>query len=171
MSSKSPISTLCLHTWIAEQTCTHRLPKRSWLRFFAKISHKRIRHPTITITVRTKWYFIIFVVFNNFAFSTVVGPISVMGKLQLNMNPEYDTPAFVIPKIDLALEMQKLRVGLTSTQFQEAIKLGETMNRMQLGVRYRKYRPFNTRKWDFSKYVKLVYKLQTFNFLLCFCSL
>ncbi|XP_039957880.1 vacuolar protein sorting-associated protein 13 [Bactrocera tryoni] len=77
-------------------------------------------------------------------YNYVVGPISVMGKLQLNMNPEYDTPAFVIPKIDLALEMQKLRVGLTSTQFQEAIKLGESMNRMQLGVRYRKYRPFNT---------------------------
>ncbi|XP_067630378.1 intermembrane lipid transfer protein Vps13 [Eurosta solidaginis] len=73
----------------------------------------------------------------------IVGPISVMGKLQLNMNPEYDNPAFVIPKIDLALEMQKLHVGLTSTQFQEAIKLGESMNRMQLGARYRKYRPFN----------------------------
>ncbi|XP_036331860.1 vacuolar protein sorting-associated protein 13 [Rhagoletis pomonella] len=76
-------------------------------------------------------------------YNYVVGPISVMGKLQLNMNPEYDTPAFVIPKIDLALEMQKLRVGLTSTQFQEAIKLGESMNRMQLGARYRKYRPSN----------------------------
>ncbi|XP_054740711.1 intermembrane lipid transfer protein Vps13 [Anastrepha obliqua] len=76
-------------------------------------------------------------------YNYVIGPISVMGKLQLNMNPEYDTPAFVIPKIDLALEMQKLRVGLTSTQFQNAIKLGESMNRMQLGTRYRKYRPYN----------------------------
>lgn len=62
------------------------------------------------------------------------------------MNPEYDSPPFVIPKIDLYLEMPKLNIGLTSLQFLDILKLGDAMNRMQLGAPYRKYRPFNIRK-------------------------
>ena len=69
-----------------------------------------------------------------------------MAKLQLNMNPEYDDPPFEIPKIDLYLEMDKLNIGLTSAQFLDLMKFGDSMNRMQLGAPYRKYRPFNTRK-------------------------
>lgn len=76
-------------------------------------------------------------------YNYIIGPISSMAKLQLNMNPEYDDPPFVIPKIDLSLEMEKLHIGITSTQFQDILKLGDSMNRMQLGQPYRKYRPFN----------------------------
>lgn len=63
------------------------------------------------------------------------------------MNPELDEPAFEKPKIDLTLEMEKLNVGLTNTQFDNLIKLGDAMNRQQLGVPYRKYRPHNIRKY------------------------
>ncbi|XP_017018537.1 intermembrane lipid transfer protein Vps13 [Drosophila kikkawai] len=73
----------------------------------------------------------------------VLGPISCNAKLKLNMNPELDEPAFEKPKIDLTLEMEKLNVGLTNTQFDNIIKLGDAMNRQQLGMPYRKYRPYN----------------------------
>ncbi|KAH8237095.1 hypothetical protein KR038_004232 [Drosophila bunnanda] len=73
----------------------------------------------------------------------VLGPISCNAKLKLNMNPELDEPAFDKPKIDLTLEMEKLNVGLTNTQFDNVIKLGDAMNRQQLGLPYRKYRPYN----------------------------
>ncbi|TDG48268.1 hypothetical protein AWZ03_005223 [Drosophila navojoa] len=73
----------------------------------------------------------------------VLGPISCITKLKLNMNPELDEPAFEKPKIDLSLEMETLNVGLTNKQFQYLIQLGDAMNRMQLGLPYRQYRPYN----------------------------
>ncbi|EDW02215.1 vacuolar protein sorting-associated protein 13 [Drosophila grimshawi] len=73
----------------------------------------------------------------------VLGPISCNAKLKLNMNPELDIPAYEKPKIDLCLEMETLNVGLTNTQFQNIMQLGDSMNRMQLGLPYRQYRPFN----------------------------
>ncbi|XP_026840774.1 vacuolar protein sorting-associated protein 13 [Drosophila persimilis] len=76
-------------------------------------------------------------------YNYVLGPISCNAKLKLNMNPELDSPAFQIPKIDLCLEMETLNVGLTNNQFDNIIKLGDAMNRMQLGIPYRKYRPYN----------------------------
>lgn len=79
-------------------------------------------------------------------FLLVLGPISCNAKLKLNMNPEQDTPAYVNPKIDLSMEMETLNVGLTDTQFHTLIQLGDAMNRMQLGIPYRAYRPFNIRK-------------------------
>ncbi|EDW71988.1 uncharacterized protein Dwil_GK10679 [Drosophila willistoni] len=77
------------------------------------------------------------------SYSYVLGPICCNAKLKLNMNPEFDDPPFEIPKIDLTLEMETLNVGLTSTQFHNIAKLGDSMNRMQLGLPYRKYRPHN----------------------------
>jgi len=77
----------------------------------------------------------------------VLGPISCNAKLKLNMNPELDDPPFEKPKIDLTLEMEKLNVGLTNTQFDNLMKLGDAMNRQQLGIPYRKYRPYNIRKY------------------------
>ena len=53
----------------------------------------------------------------------VIGPISSIAKLKLNMTPEYDNPPFEIPKVDLYFEMEKLHVGLTSTQFQVKLNL------------------------------------------------
>lgn len=41
-----------------------------------------------------------------------------MAKLQLNMNPEYDSPPFVIPKIDLGLDVDRLNLGLGKSQYQ-----------------------------------------------------
>ncbi|KAH8275295.1 hypothetical protein KR026_004712 [Drosophila bipectinata] len=73
----------------------------------------------------------------------VLGPISCNAKLKLNMNPELDDPPFERPKIDLTLEMETLNVGLTDTQFENLMKLGDAMNRQQLGLPYRKYRPHN----------------------------
>lgn len=76
----------------------------------------------------------------------VLGPISCNAKLKLNMNPELDVPAFEKPKIDLSLEMETLNVGLTNTQFHNILQLADSMNRMQLGLPYRQYRPYNIRK-------------------------
>lgn len=75
----------------------------------------------------------------------VLGPISCISKLKLNMNPELDEPAFEKPKIDLSLEMESLNVGLTNKQFHYLMQLGDAMNRMQLGLPYRQYRPYNIR--------------------------
>ncbi|KAM8714231.1 hypothetical protein ACLKA7_014379 [Drosophila subpalustris] len=76
-------------------------------------------------------------------YSYVLGPLSCNAKLKLNMNPELDVPAYVNPKIDLSMEMETLNVGLTNTQFHNIMQLGDSMNRMQLGVPYRQYRPYN----------------------------
>ncbi|XP_017078120.1 vacuolar protein sorting-associated protein 13 [Drosophila eugracilis] len=76
-------------------------------------------------------------------YNYVLGPISCNAKLKLNMNPEFDDPPFERPKIDLTLEMAKLNVGITNTQFDNLMKLGDAMNRQQLGIPYRKYRPYN----------------------------
>ncbi|KAH8307603.1 hypothetical protein KR044_004766 [Drosophila immigrans] len=78
------------------------------------------------------------------SFCYVVGPLSCHAKLKLNMNPELDVPAYVNPKIDLCMEMETLNVGLTDTQFHNIMQLGDSMNRMQLGVPYRQYRPYDT---------------------------
>lgn len=48
----------------------------------------------------------------------MLGPITSVAKLKLNMNPELDKPAFEIPKVDLYLEMEKLAVGITRSQYQ-----------------------------------------------------
>lgn len=76
------------------------------------------------------------------------------------MNPELDVPAYVNPKIDLSMEMERLNVSLTNTQFQNIMQLGDSMNRMQLGVPYRKYRPYNISKyvsnWKFIAIINLI---------------
>ncbi|XP_016940577.3 intermembrane lipid transfer protein Vps13 [Drosophila suzukii] len=76
-------------------------------------------------------------------YNYVLGPISCNAKLKLNMNPEFDDPPFERAKIDLTLEMEKLNVGITNTQFDNLMKLGDAMNRQQLGIPYRKYRPYD----------------------------
>lgn len=47
----------------------------------------------------------------------VLGPITSVANLKLNMNPELDTPAFEVPKVDLYLEVEKLAVGITRAQY------------------------------------------------------
>lgn len=76
----------------------------------------------------------------------IIGPISSTAKLILNMTPEFDTPAFEIAKADLDVGVDKLNIGITKTQIQTILKFLDSFNRMQLGVPYRKYKPFNTRE-------------------------
>ncbi|EDW46782.1 GM20964 [Drosophila sechellia] len=94
----------------------------------------------------------------------VLGPISCNAKLKLNMNPELDDPPFEKPKIDLTLEMEKLNVGLTNTQFDNLMKLGDAMNRQQLGIPYRKYRPYNIMLTETCRLLET--ELDVFNLLL-----
>lgn len=105
-----------------------------------------------------------------FLHDLVLGPITSMAKLKLNMNPELDEPPFEVPKVDLSLEMEKLAVGITRAQyqvsflqfcvninmfhrsiffiiFQRLIELADGMGAMTRGIPYRKFRPFNTRKY------------------------
>lgn len=70
-----------------------------------------------------------------------------MAKLKLNMNPELDSPPFEVPKVDLYLEMEKLAVGITRAQYQRLIELADGMGAMNRGIPYRKFRPFETRKY------------------------
>ncbi|KAL5288954.1 hypothetical protein ACFFRR_009268 [Megaselia abdita] len=73
----------------------------------------------------------------------IIGPISSTAKLILNMTPEFDSPAFEIAKADLDVGVDKLNIGITKTQMQTILKFLDSFNRMQLGVPYRKYKPFN----------------------------
>lgn len=72
-------------------------------------------------------------------FNYILGPITSMAKLEINPNPEAD--GFVTPKIQLQLSMEKLGIGITRSQYQDIIQLGEKMDRMMKGSNYRKYRP------------------------------
>ncbi|XP_037949404.1 vacuolar protein sorting-associated protein 13 [Teleopsis dalmanni] len=76
-------------------------------------------------------------------YTFILNPISSMAKLKLNMNPENGHPPYQSPKIDLFLEMDGIGIALTNKQFQYVLKLGDYINRLQLGAPYRKYRPFN----------------------------
>lgn len=77
----------------------------------------------------------------------IIGPISSTAKLILNMTPEFDTPAFQIAKADLDVGVDKLNIGITKTQMQTILKFLDSFNRMQLGAPFRKYKPFNTRRF------------------------
>lgn len=77
----------------------------------------------------------------------IIGPISSTAKLVLNMTPEFDSPAFQIAKADLDVGVDKLNIGITKTQMQTILKFLDSFNRMQLGVPYRKHKPFNTREF------------------------
>lgn len=77
----------------------------------------------------------------------IIGPISSTAKLILNMTPEFDSPAFQIAKADLDVGVDKLNIGITKTQMQTILKFLDSFNSMQLGVPFRKYKPFKTRKF------------------------
>lgn len=78
----------------------------------------------------------------------IIGPISSTAKLLLNMTPEFDTPVFEIAKANLDVGVDRLNIGITKTQMQTIFKFLDSFNRMRLGVPYRKYKPFNTRKFS-----------------------
>lgn len=76
-------------------------------------------------------------------FNYILGPITSMAKLEINPNPEVD--GFITPKIQLQLSMEKLAIGITRSQYQDIIQLGEVMDRMMKGATYRKYRPYGVK--------------------------
>lgn len=71
----------------------------------------------------------------------LLGPIAVKAKLKLNPKPEVDGSSYTIPKVWLDLEMQKLRIGLTKSQYQTLLQLSEGLDRATKAAPFRKYRP------------------------------
>lgn len=91
-------------------------------------------------------------------FVVVLGPINSVAKLTLNQKPELDTPSFSIPKVQVFLEMEKLAVGIDKEQYQGIIALADSMDRMNKGLPYRKYRPHVPYKDHFKDWWLFAYK-------------
>lgn len=70
-----------------------------------------------------------------------MGPINSSARLRLNLKPEIDTPAFIIPKVHLNLDLEKLSVGISKAQYRDIIALVESLSRMARAAPFRKYRP------------------------------
>lgn len=89
----------------------------------------------------------------------VLGPINSSARLRLNQKPENDTPQYSFPKVHLNLDMEKLYVGVSKTQYRDIIALASSMDRMSKGVPYRKYRPhLNSYKGHYKKWWQFAYK-------------
>lgn len=76
-------------------------------------------------------------------YNYILGPITSKAKLKLNSSPQVDNPPFEIPKIDLAIEMKKITLGITKDQYRNIIELTQSMDRSIKGAPYRKFRPYN----------------------------
>ncbi|GIX68716.1 vacuolar protein sorting-associated protein 13C [Caerostris extrusa] len=71
----------------------------------------------------------------------MLGPINSKAQLRLNSKPEGDGSGFKIPKVWLNVVMEEIAVGLSRLQYQDLIKLLESLDRMTIASLYRKYRP------------------------------
>lgn len=74
-------------------------------------------------------------------FQYVLGPINATSKLRINSKPETDGSGFKVPKILLNLELQKLLINISKTQYHDIMVLLDSMDRMARAAPYRKYRP------------------------------
>lgn len=70
-----------------------------------------------------------------------MGPINSSARLRLNLKPENDAPAYSVPKIHLNLDLEKLSIGISKSQYHDIIALADSMSRMSNAAKYRKYRP------------------------------
>lgn len=70
-----------------------------------------------------------------------MGPINSSAKLTINQKPELDIPAFSTPKIQVFFEMEKIAIGIGKEQYQGIISLADSMDRINKGIPYRKFRP------------------------------
>ncbi|KAG5886081.1 Vacuolar protein sorting-associated protein 13, partial [Gonioctena quinquepunctata] len=70
-----------------------------------------------------------------------LGPINSSARLKINQTPASDSPPYSIPKIHLNLQMEKLFIGITKSQYRDIIALADSMGRMSRGIPFRKYRP------------------------------
>ncbi|XP_050667360.1 intermembrane lipid transfer protein Vps13 isoform X3 [Leptidea sinapis] len=92
-------------------------------------------------------------------YNYALGPINATAKLKLNPKPEGDTPKFSSPKVILSLHMEQLSVNLTKAQYQDMMLLADSMDRMNKGAPYRKYRPnVKTYKGNYKLWWQFAYK-------------
>ncbi|KAL1140357.1 hypothetical protein AAG570_000289 [Ranatra chinensis] len=68
-------------------------------------------------------------------------PINSSSKLRINTKPEMDGSNFKIPKVLLQLDLERLQVKISKSQYQDLTVLLETMSRMSRAAQYRKFRP------------------------------
>ncbi|XP_063619785.1 intermembrane lipid transfer protein Vps13 [Cydia splendana] len=88
-----------------------------------------------------------------------LGPINATAKLKLNPKPEADTPKFSLPKVILTLHMEQLSVNLNKKQYQDMMLLADSMDRMNKGAPYRKYRPnLRTYRGHYKEWWHFAYK-------------
>lgn len=76
----------------------------------------------------------------------------------INQKPELEIPAFSSPKILVNLEMEKLAVGLSKEQYQGIIALADSMDRMNKGLPYRKFRPCVPYEGHYQEWWRFAYK-------------
>ena len=73
--------------------------------------------------------------------SYVVGPITSYAKLRINTRPELDDSNYQIPKVFLNLMVEEISMGLTPYQYEDILKLLNSIERMNRAAPYRRYRP------------------------------
>ena len=84
--------------------------------------------------------------------SYIAGPITSYAKLRINTRPELDGSNYSIPKIFLNLTMEEISIGLTPNQYEDIILLLNSVERMNRGIPYRKYRPVIQSYKKYGKY-------------------
>lgn len=84
--------------------------------------------------------------------SYVVGPITSYAKLRINTRPELDGSDYRIPKMFLNLTVEEISMGLTPHQYEDIIKLLNSIERMNRAAPYRRYRPVIS---SYKKYAKI----------------
>lgn len=88
-----------------------------------------------------------------------MGPINSSARIRLNQKPENDSPAYSFPKVHVNLDMERLYIGVSKSQYRDIIALASSMDRMTKGLPYRKYRPhLNTYKDNYKEWWHFAYK-------------
>lgn len=91
--------------------------------------------------------------------SYILGPISAGARLRMNQKPTEDKKPYSIPIYHLNLDMGKLFIGISKSQYRDIIALADSMDRMAKGVPYRKYRPnVNSYRGHYKVWWKFAYK-------------
>ncbi|KAJ1520910.1 hypothetical protein ONE63_003990 [Megalurothrips usitatus] len=75
-------------------------------------------------------------------YNYMLGPINSSAKLQINQKPEQDGSNYTIPKLQLSLELEKLAISISKSQYRDVMLMLESMDWMSRAAPYRKYRPF-----------------------------
>ncbi|XP_067143145.1 intermembrane lipid transfer protein Vps13 isoform X2 [Centruroides vittatus] len=73
--------------------------------------------------------------------SYILGPINATARLILNSKPETDGSGYKIPKVNLDVVMEEIALRINETQYQDIMKLLQSLDRMARASLYRKYHP------------------------------